>query len=140
MKWCRRLAQAAWARSIARRIRNSVESDESGQKQIYVRPFPEVETGRWQISPGGGTRPLWARNGHELFYLDPARRLMAVPVQSSPTFSAGNPAKLFDTPYLTPNNGVTYDVSPDGQRFVMIKAERSRARSRMLHHRRWWSC
>jgi serine/threonine-protein kinase len=97
------------------------ESDESGQYQIYVRPFPQVDGGRWQISPAGGTRPVWARNGRELFYLDPGRHLLAVPVQTSPAFSPGNPAKLFDTPYLTPNNGVTYDVSPDGQRFVMIK-------------------
>jgi hypothetical protein len=97
------------------------ESDESGQSQIYVRPFPRVDAGRWQISPAGGTRPLWARNGRELFYLDTSRHLMAVPVQTSAAFSAGNPTKLFETAYLTPNNGVTYDVSPDGQRFVMIK-------------------
>src|SRR5262249_38906900 len=44
------------------------ESAESGQVQIYVRPFPAVDTGRWQVSTGGGTRASWARNGRELFY------------------------------------------------------------------------
>ena len=97
------------------------ESDESGQYQVYVRPFPQVDGGRWQVSPAGGTRPVWARNGRELFYLNATQQLMAVAVQTTPTFSAGNPVKLFDTSYATPNTGVTYDVSPDGQRFLVIK-------------------
>ena len=45
-------------------------SNESGQFQVFVRPFPNVNEGRWQISPEGGTRPAWARDGKELFYLD----------------------------------------------------------------------
>jgi eukaryotic-like serine/threonine-protein kinase len=97
------------------------QSNESGQSQIIVRPFPQVDAGRWQISTSGGTRPTWARNGHELFYLDAGGVLTSVPVQTMPTFSAGNPAKVFETRYLVPNNARTYDVSPDGQRFVMIK-------------------
>ncbi len=102
------------------------ESNESGQYQIYVRPFPKVEGGRWQVSTTGGTRPLWARNGRELFYLDESGgKLMAVPVQTAgATFSQGNPGKVFDTRYYGPgsgNSGRTYDVSSDGQRFLMIK-------------------
>ena len=49
------------------------QSNESGQDEIYVRPFPDADRGRWQISTGGGTRPLWARSGKELFYLGPRR-------------------------------------------------------------------
>jgi serine/threonine-protein kinase len=97
------------------------QSNESGQNQVYVRPFPKVDGGRWQISTTGGSRPAWAHSGRELFYLDATNVLMAVPVRTTPTFSAGNPAKVFETRYLVPNNGRTYDVSPDGQRFVMIK-------------------
>jgi eukaryotic-like serine/threonine-protein kinase len=97
------------------------QSNESGQIQVYVRPFPKVDAGRWQISTMGGSRPAWARNGRELFYLDATNQMMAVPVQTSPAFSAGNPARVFETRYLTPNNGRTYDVSADGQRFLMIK-------------------
>jgi Tol biopolymer transport system component len=99
------------------------QSSESGTFQIYVRPFPNVDTGRWQISTSGGTRPLWARSGRELFYYDSgANALMVVAVQTTgPMFSAGNPIKLFDTaPYFWANNGRTYDVSADA-RFLMIK-------------------
>ena len=65
-----------------------------------MRPFPQVDSGRWQISTTGGTRPAWARNGRELFYLDASNTLTAVPVQTSgSTFSAGKPAKVFDTKY-----------------------------------------
>jgi eukaryotic-like serine/threonine-protein kinase len=96
------------------------ESDESGQNEIYVRPFPDVDSGRWQVSAGGGVQPVWARSGRELFYRNgPA--LMAVPIQTSPVFSAGKPTMLFQGLYLAGPGGPTYDVSPDGRRFLMVK-------------------
>jgi eukaryotic-like serine/threonine-protein kinase len=101
------------------------ESDESGQNEIYVRPFPAVSTGRWQISTNGGTRPRWSRNGRELFYYigaGPRGTLMAVSVESSPTFRASTPKMLFQGNYPSPNaGGALYDISRDGQRFLMIK-------------------
>jgi eukaryotic-like serine/threonine-protein kinase len=102
------------------------ESNESGRNEIYVRPFPEVERGRWQVSTGGGTQAAWARNGRELFYLDGSSRLTTVPVQTTgATFSAGNPARVFDRAYAMPVGFRTYDVSPDGQRFLMIKDDQN---------------
>ena len=96
--------------------------DESGRREVFVRPFPQVDRGRWQISTAGGTRPAWARNGRELFYLDASNTLTAVPVQTSgSTFSRGKPAKVFDAKYAEPYPPRYYDVSPDGQRFLMIK-------------------
>ncbi len=99
------------------------ESNETGQPQIYVRPFPNVDAGHWPISANGGTRPVWARNGKdlELFYLDRAGAVISVPVQTAPRFSAGMPMKLFEGPYFTGLLSRTYDVTPDGQRFLMIK-------------------
>jgi len=99
------------------------ESDESGQFEIYVRPFPDVMGGRWQVSTGGGTRPLWARNGQELFYLAPTGALMRVGVERGPTWTATAPAQLAGGRYFAAagNPGRTYDVSPDGRRFLMIK-------------------
>jgi serine/threonine-protein kinase len=98
------------------------QSNESGRLEVYVRPFPQVNHGRWQVSIGGGTRPTWARSGRELFYLDGSNTLITVPVQmSASTFSAGKPAKVFDNKYVEPNPARHYDVSPDGQRFLMIK-------------------
>jgi serine/threonine-protein kinase len=66
------------------------QSTESGAPDVYVRPFPKLDGGRWQISPQGGSRPVWARSGRELFYLDGKGLLTAVSVQlAGPTFAAG---------------------------------------------------
>jgi serine/threonine-protein kinase len=97
------------------------QSDESGQNQIWVRPFPNVDGGHWQISTSGGITPVWARNGKELFYLDRTNAVTSVPIQTAPTFSAGTPTKLFDGRYVGSAFWRTYDVSADGQRFLMIK-------------------
>jgi serine/threonine-protein kinase len=99
------------------------ESNSSGSYEIYVRPFSNDGGGR-QVSLAGGTRPLWARSGKELFYVGADGTLMGVSVESSsPTWQAGTPTKLFERRYYTgANRGRTYDVSPDGQRFLMVKA------------------
>jgi serine/threonine-protein kinase len=100
------------------------ESNDSGQFQISVRPFPDVNKGRSQVSTGGGTQPLWARSGQELFYLAPTGALMSVRVERGAAWTAGTPTKLIDAPYYG-EDGISsarsYDVSPDGKRFLMIK-------------------
>ncbi len=98
------------------------QSAESGRLEIYVRPFPQVDGGRWQISIGGGTRAAWAKSGRELFYLDESQTLTAVPVRTSEsTFSMDTSSKIIDTKYPEPNPARHYDVSPDGRRFLMLK-------------------
>jgi serine/threonine-protein kinase len=103
------------------------QSNLSGRFQIYVQPFPNVEGLRKQISPLGGTRPAWSRNGRELFYLDGDDMLTSVSVQATEkTFSAGNSKKILSTRYYagftTRGNDLrAYDVSADGQKFLMIK-------------------
>jgi len=98
------------------------QSEESGRAEIYIRPFPRVNNGRWQVSATGGTRPVWARSGRELLYLDLTNALTAVPVSTSgPAISIGSPVRLFDTGYAEPNPSRHYDVSADGQRFLMLK-------------------
>ena len=77
------------------------ESEASGQYEIYVRPFPNVEDGQWPISRGGGTRPLWSPDSRELFYLAPGARLMAVGVQTEPSFAPGNAEEVFGGYYAT---------------------------------------
>jgi serine/threonine-protein kinase len=97
-------------------------SNESGRDEVYVRPFPMVEGGgRWTISNAGGSRPAWSRDGKELFYFDATRAMMMVPIQATPTFSAGTPTKLFDGPWYAVATTRPYDVSRDGQRFLMIR-------------------
>jgi serine/threonine-protein kinase len=108
------------------------ESNESGQFEVYVRPFPNVNDVRWQVSTGGGTVPLWARTGRELFFMTlHGESLMTAAIlesTGSAAFRRGTPIKLFDTSsYFAPtvaNNlspGRMYDVSADGRRFLMIK-------------------
>ena len=99
------------------------ESDESGRFEIYVRPFPAVDAGRWQVSNTGGTRPAWARNGRELFYVSADAQMMAVPVSrdAGNAFTYGRPVALFSTSALyTGLSGRTYDVAADG-RFLLVK-------------------
>ena len=101
-------------------------SDESGRFEIYVQPFPGPGR-KWQISTEGGTEPVWARNGGELFYRSEiGNRMMAVDITTEPTFNAGKPRLLFEGRYdtrVTIGYRANYDVTADGQRFVMIKGE-----------------
>ena len=87
---------------------------------MYVRPFPNVSAGRWQISAAGGSRPAWSKTGKELFYLDATTAMMAVPVQTGTTFSAGTPVQLFPGPWYSVQSVRPYDVAHDGK-FLMIK-------------------
>jgi eukaryotic-like serine/threonine-protein kinase len=94
-------------------------SNESGKGEVYVRPFPEVGKGKWQVSTGGGADPLWSPDGRELFYrtLD---SVFAVDVQTEPTFKNGKPKPLFQGAYFV-DAGHTWDLGPDGKRFLMMK-------------------
>ena len=95
-------------------------SDESGQSEIYVRPYPARE-GKWQVSTsaGEGVHALWSRDGKELFYRT-GSKWMVVPVTLAPDFKAGTPRLLFEGPYAMVG-AQSYDVSPDGQRFVVLE-------------------
>ncbi len=96
------------------------DSTESGRNEIYVRPFPGP-SGKYQISTSGGTEPVWNPKGHELFYRN-RDKMMAVAVTTQPTFSASEPRVLFEGAYvLSPRSAPDYDISPDGQRFLMLK-------------------
>ena len=102
------------------------DSDESGQFEVYVRPFPDPYRGsRWQISAAGGRQPMWSHDGRELFYRDFSGAMMSVPVPAGPGFTPGRPVRLFDGTGYTgagaQGSGRTYDVSPDGSRFLMVR-------------------
>jgi Tol biopolymer transport system component len=96
-------------------------SDESGRFEVYVQPYPGPG-GKYQISTEGGTEPVWNPTGKELFYRS-GDKMMAVEIATQPNFSPGKPRMLFEGRYeLSPVLVNNYDVSPDGQRFLMIKA------------------
>ncbi len=98
-----------------------------GDPDVYVRSFPDVSRGLWQVTRGGGMYPLWARSGRELFYVTFDGTMVAVPVEASGiTWKAGNPTELFRGRYDMREGslGRLYDIGPDG-RFLMIKNNNS---------------
>ena len=103
------------------------ESDETGQLEIFVSPFPNVDTGRIQVSVGGGSRPRWHPDGNELFYIkqnEPALTgaLMSVSIDTNSGFTNEAPVLPFENKFIAPNAGrQVYDISADGQRFLMIQ-------------------
>jgi serine/threonine-protein kinase len=97
------------------------QSDDSGTFEIYVRPFPDVNSGRWPVSVGGGTRPVWSRNGGELFYVSLTGDVMSVAVTEDPNFKAEAPKRLFRGDYMLEFEGRSFDANSDGSRFLMIK-------------------
>jgi serine/threonine-protein kinase len=110
-------------------------SSESGKYEVYVRPFPDVNKGKWQVSTSGGNSPLWSSDDRELFYRS-GDEAMAVPVETEPDFKPGKATVLFrgtfpgypgvDSPDFT-----YWDISPDGKRFLMLKPSAAEARRKI---------
>jgi Tol biopolymer transport system component len=103
------------------------ESDESKRSEVYIRPFPKIDTERWTVSTEGGSRPAWSKNGRELYYQmgptsDGVTKIMAVSVEAGTTPVLGRPHAVVEGPYGSPQLGRSYDVTADGKRFLMIKA------------------
>ena len=102
----------------------AVTSNESGQSEIYVIPFPPNPNGeKYAVSVGGGVQPRWRHDGRELFYVSPDWKMMAVDVDTHPSFRSGTPHALFDTEMLDTgirNGPMSWDIAPDGKRFLII--------------------
>ena len=94
-------------------------SDESGQPEVYVRPFPDGPN-RWTISTAGGAEPLWSPDGSELFYRN-GDEMMVVAIETEPELALGVPRALFRKAFRVTPDPRNYDVSSDGQRFVMVE-------------------
>jgi serine/threonine-protein kinase len=100
------------------------EANDSGVFEIYVRPYPDVASARWQVSTGGGTQPLWSRDGRELFFVSPGYALLRVGVAHGASWTATTPTMLLKDGSMIREAGPTnrtYDVSPDGRRFLVVK-------------------
>jgi hypothetical protein len=101
-------------------------SNESGRNEVYVRPFPNTNDGRWQVSTAGGYQPAWSADGKELYFIDATNRLQSVRVNTRPTFSVGSPVPLFDVAsYTIDAFHSSYVVTPDGRGFIFGSPVRS---------------
>jgi len=97
------------------------DSDEAGRTEVFVRPFPDVERGRWQVSEDGGSLPFWARSGRELFFVTAASRLADVSVSGGNSFSYSKPQLLFDTSAYGQSGTRQFDISADDRRFLAVR-------------------
>jgi Tol biopolymer transport system component len=93
-------------------------SDESGRPEVYIKPF-HAPGAKFQVSTEGGVGPLWSRDGKELFYAS-RDRMMAVTITVSPELRASAPRVLFGGKFVW-DRADNYDITPDGQRFVMVQ-------------------
>src|SRR5262249_31360391 len=107
------------------------QSDETGRTEVYVRPFPEGGT-TVQVSTDGGTEPVWAYTGREFFYRK-GDKVMKVDVHAGSTFTAARPRVLFEEPEYALAVFGTYDVSPDGDRFLFVEQGARRETAADLH-------
>jgi len=98
-------------------------SNESGRREVYVRPFPETANARYQVSTTGGISPAWSRNGHELFFIDGANNMVSVPVTPGAAFQTGSAQTLFSVDRFPQNAFFRQYDSLDGKRFLMMQGQ-----------------
>lgn len=120
------LLQTAFAERVAALSPNgrwlAYRSNESGRQEIYVTPFPKIDDGKWQVSTNGGDDPVWSPDGRHLFFTSSAQMWVAE-VDTEPTFSRGTLTALFSlSGYTMSGLGRRYDLAPDGERFLLLKA------------------
>jgi serine/threonine-protein kinase len=97
-------------------------SNESGTMEIYVRPFPETATAKWQVSTAGGTEPTWASSGRELFYINGKSEMVSAEIRPGAAFSVGEQHALFSmAPFVRAGSIQSYALSPDDRRFAMVR-------------------
>ncbi len=101
------------------------ESNETGRKEVYIRPFPNTEDGKWQVSTTGGQAPLWAHSGREIFFVDGDRNMVATAVTPGTPLQLGDRRVLFRMGYdlylENPEHYTPFDISLDDQRFLMAR-------------------
>jgi serine/threonine-protein kinase len=114
-------------------------SDESGASEVYVRPFPDVGSAKWQVSLSGGNSPIWARTGRELFHLNSRQEMVGVEIKPGPGFAVGEPKVLFSAaPFDVGGGFQLYDVTPDGRRFVMVRGTAATAETELVLVQNWF--
>jgi serine/threonine-protein kinase len=113
-------------------------SNESGVAEVYVRPFPETATAKWQVSTAGGREPAWARSGRELFYLNGRAEMVSAEVQTGTTFSVGKQRVLFPaSDFARPGPVPSFWVSPDDKRFLMVREGEASQQSELIVAENW---
>ena len=97
-------------------------SNESGKSEVYVRPFPETASAKWQVSTAGGVEPAWSSTGRELLYINAKGDMVSAEIPPGATFSVGRQRALFSTSQFVTGGPVpSYSLSPDNKRFIVLR-------------------
>jgi serine/threonine-protein kinase len=113
-------------------------SNESGTMEIYVRPFPETASAKWQVSTAGGSEPAWSHTGRELFYINGKTEMVSAEVTPGAAFGVGRQRSLFSASQLyRPGPVPMYSVSPDDQRFLMVREGETTQQSELVVAENW---
>jgi Tol biopolymer transport system component len=113
-------------------------SNESGNFEVYVRPFPETSSAKWQVSTAGGAEPTWSKDGRQLFYINGRNEMVAAEVPTGPTFSLGKQRPLFSVAQFTRTGPIpSYSLAPDGEHFLMIREGESTQQSELIVAENW---
>jgi len=103
-------------------------SVESGQEEVYVRPFPDTDRARWQVSASGGATPVWTHSGRELLYVSASDSMISVPIPDGADFHSGTPTALFSTrPFFIGPFHQSFVIMPDDRDFIMVRRAASDA-------------
>jgi Tol biopolymer transport system component/tRNA A-37 threonylcarbamoyl transferase component Bud32 len=113
-------------------------STESGAMEVYVRPFPETASAKWQVSTAGGAEPVWASGGRELFYINGKAELVSAEIPAGATFSVGRQRVLFSVAqFFRPGPVPSYALSPDDRRFLMVREGEASQQSELVIAEHW---
>jgi Tol biopolymer transport system component len=113
-------------------------SNESGAFEVYVRPFPETATAKWQVSTAGGSEPAWASTGREVLYINGRSEMVSAEIQPGVTFSVGKQRVLFSvSPFSRTGPIPSFSLSPDDKRFLMVREGESTQQSELIVAENW---
>jgi len=114
-------------------------SNESGRLEVYVTPFDRPGSAKWAVSTGGGTSPRWSRRGDELFYMDLRSNMVAARIITTPSFAVQDTRVLFNAADFVQTTASRrhYDVTPDGQRFLMVQRADGAKRGQIVVVENW---
>jgi serine/threonine-protein kinase len=115
-------------------------SDETGRREVFIRPYPNIASAQFQVSDVGGRAPVWSPDGSELFFVadatgeNRARRMMVAAIEMGPPFRVQRPETLFeiDDNYYLANYSTSYRISGDGDRFLMARFLGEGARTELV--------
>ena len=113
-------------------------SNESGTFEVYVRPFPETSSAKWQVSTAGGAEPAWSKDARRLFYINGRNEMVSVEITAVPTFTVGKQRPLFTVAQFTRTGPIpSFSLAPDGEHFLMVREGESTQQSELIVAENW---